>query len=499
MNVTLLSNRYRYPDYEASVDTLASKSFTNCVELGVGGKTGTLRIGASSSDVSQFNYLSFDLGGKLYYAWITEWKKFNSTQYEVSYQIDAFRTYQNDITYGNQWIKRDMTESFYRDNMLQSTNPHMSQNTTILNYPDPDTRYLAIQWSKNPYKVAHPIQPSPFGLYFMPYNVHTGSSDVTELMTWLASVPGRPRNLGGIYSVPYVDTSLLVGNSLLNADFIAPDNAVGEIAQSFPTLYHMPETLTAQAMRGAFRRSLVIPNGFADDIFRMEHSVTLMIPDGGIIEIPDSMLGGGKNLTLTQSSDPYSGITSYTLDLDGKPTNQVVRGTALSAIPSISDEAAAYYSINSAAITAEAMNNAGSLLATTSTALGVAGPIGAVSAAIGGFGAFKDAAEQHRINAEKAKTTPPTMSGSALILNHSNRVWMVENRAYPKNPMQLYARFGYPQDYVKPCHIGQRYVQTKECCVHTDGTVPSWAIDEINRIMDNGLRRPDMTFTPPTP
>jgi len=48
---------------------------------------------------------------------------------------------------------------------------------------------------------------------------------------------------------------------------------------------------------------------------------------------------------------------------------------------------------------------------------------------------------------------------------------------------------GYPLGLMTPLSIPSiGFVQTQNCGVKSDGTVPQWAITEINSIFDNGLK-----------
>lgn len=486
MDVTLYSNRSRYPDYEASLP-LASKSFA-CVELGVGGQTGTIKLAATYDDVASYNYMSYTVAGKTVYGWITGWSKFNSTQYALDYSVDSFRTWRDNITPGVQYIQRDTEVNYLPDKMLQIDRPAMVQTTSTYNYDNPDTRYMVVQIAGSGYGL-RPLQPSPYDLYILPYTVQTGA-EASAFMQALAAAPGRPRNLAGIYSVPYVDTSQLVGAGAILLDIFQPEGQVGEYTiPDDAGLYRMPAGLSQAAARSLFVRNIDIPKLWTDEIFRAEHVVQIVIPEAGIIKIPDELLHEPDGaLGLSQSCDPYSGAVNYMLTYNGKPTNQSVRGTSLSAIPSLSDEASAYYNVNHGAINAEMMSNAATVVTQAGAGLAMAGPVGAIAGAVGGLMSFDESAARHEVAAGQYQHTAPAMSGSALMMLQSNRVHVVITRPYLKEPERVWARYGYPQDRVKLLDLNQRYVQTRGCNVLTDGTVPAWAIDEINKILDNGLR-----------
>jgi len=56
------------------------------------------------------------------------------------------------------------------------------------------------------------------------------------------------------------------------------------------------------------------------------------------------------------------------------------------------------------------------------------------------------------------------------------------------NASIVHSNFGYPMNKVAPLVFPSRgYVKTQGCAVASDGTVPQWAIDEINTLFNNGI------------
>src|SRR5690606_18157897 len=65
-----------------------------------------------------------------------------------------------------------------------------------------------------------------------------------------------------------------------------------------------------------------------DELLRVDHSVQVVVPDAGIISIPDYMLKDG-DLYLRQDVDMFSGASNYMVVSRSKYFTQSVRGSAV--------------------------------------------------------------------------------------------------------------------------------------------------------------------------
>lgn len=105
----LYRNPYNYPDY-GNITTYGSDK--PCTPVGTGLKTGTLRVEGTQSDFMNCNYLGLTRDGKTFYAWIEEVNYLNDRVYEVTYKVDPWRTYRNDVTLGTQFIERSTKKTY---------------------------------------------------------------------------------------------------------------------------------------------------------------------------------------------------------------------------------------------------------------------------------------------------------------------------------------------------------------------------------------------------
>ena len=93
----------------------------------------------------------------------------------------------------------------------------------------------------------------------------------------------------------------------------------------------------------------------------MDHSVQVVVPDAGIISIPDYMLKDG-DLYLRQDVDMFSGASNYMVVSDNKYFTQSVRGSSISSIPIISDPMETYISQNQNALATALIGDVASIV-----------------------------------------------------------------------------------------------------------------------------------------
>src|SRR5699024_10585689 len=125
-----------------------------------------------------------------------------------------------------------------------------------------------------------------------------------------------------------------------------------------------------------------------DAFMRKNHSIKLVIPEAGIMDIQDEMIAEGT-LYLRQDIDLYSGACNYMLfnTTIGYGT-QSLRGSSVASIPIVSDPLKTYLSQNQNALNTALMGDVANVALATGTGAvgGSAIPgVGTVVGAIGGF------------------------------------------------------------------------------------------------------------------
>src|SRR5699024_6354017 len=111
----LYRNPYVYPDY-GKITTYGNNK--NCTPVGMGLKTGTIRVEGTQNDFLSCNYLGITRDNKTIYGWIDDVQYLNDRLYNVSYKVDPWRTYKNNISLGDQYVARDQNATNKRDSLL---------------------------------------------------------------------------------------------------------------------------------------------------------------------------------------------------------------------------------------------------------------------------------------------------------------------------------------------------------------------------------------------
>src|SRR5690606_36199061 len=85
-------------------------------------------------------------------------------------------------------------------------------------------------------------------------------------------------------------------------------------------------------------------------------------------------------------------------------------------------------------------------------------------------------------------SNPPDFLGTALASSFNQMFWLMITKQPVDNANVVHSNFGYPMNKVAPLTFPTRgYIKTQGCAVSSDGTVPQWAIDEINNMFNNGV------------
>jgi hypothetical protein len=167
-----------------------------------------------------------------------------------------------------------------------------------------------------------------------------------------------------------------------------------------------------------------------------------------------------------------------------------VRGAALGNIPILDDNQETYLSQNHNALNVSLLADVGTIIAGGAIA-GASGGLGAAigsSAVIGGVKGLLNT-QANIADQGMVATNPVAFLGSALMANYSGKFWVVTTHTRITNADDVHNKFGYPYNMVDDLSFPVTgFISTKGCSVITDGTVPSWAVDEINNMFDKGVR-----------
>lgn len=471
-------NPWHYPQY-GSITPYGNPM--DCTPVGTGLKTGRIRVKGNMADFMSCNYLSLTRNGKTIYAWIEDVYFHTANSFELTYKVDAWRTYRNHIDLGTQFIERSNTVTYKRDDLLGATQAHPEVLVKLHAIGNSNNRVLVVQtrvYDGEQFSNT-PVHPSPYRFYFLEYNIHSWTSN-QALSTFISAITGsaKPENIVTIYSVPWVDISHLPTVALT----IYPSNV------SIPGFKLLNQEYTMQGR--LFNETKIEIEDLVDinELLRVDHSVQVVIPDAGIISIPDYMLKDG-DLYLRQDVDMFSGASNYMVTSRFKYYTQSVRGSAVSSIPIVSDPMDTYISQNQNALATALIGDVASIIAGGATAYATGGLGTAIGASMASSGLSNIVNRYASIQDMQSKVSnPPAFLGTALASSFNQMFWLVITRQPVDNANLVHSNFGYPLNKIAPLTFPSRgYIKTQGCAVASDGTVPQWAIDEINNMFDNGV------------
>jgi hypothetical protein len=491
----LYKNKFRYPKYSGTLTAYGSP--LECTPVGIGLKSGTLRVKGTMIDFMTANYLSLVRDGTTIYAWIDDVKVLNEGAFEVSYSVDAWRTFRTKIDLGVQFIRRTPTETFLPDKLLGSTQPYheISSTSYVIGSTTQRTAVIQVRAEGSEAISNTPVQPTPYQFYFANFNANSWQDNqpLSQLMHQLAG-NAQTDNLVTIYSIPYINIDGLgVQDLILHIENSDPITIPGFKMASFDTdlsglLYH--ET------------PIVIDN--VNELMRAGHSFQVIVPEAGILPITDELLGKG-DIKLRQDIDLFSGACNYMLTsgsyADGNYNvyGNSVRGSSVASIPILSNPEDTYISQNQNSLTTSLIGD----VANVAIGFGMMelGPLGGLIGssdimsrqfggsiiAQGGVGMMENWAQ--RQDGGGLAVNPPAFLGTALASNFNGMFWVVKTTQHVTNADVVHANFGYPYNMVDSLVFpGAGYIETQSCSVaSTDGSVPRWAIEEINTMFDNGV------------
>lgn len=489
-------NKYYYPHYSDTITPYGAPM--DCTPVGMNLKTGTLRVKGNMTDFMSCNYLAFTRDNQTLYAWIDDVRFRTEDSFDVTYTVDAWRTYKSKIDLGVQYIDRRPAATSQRDPLLGAEQDYPDVKSTTHFMTTPTKRVFVVQ--ARPMGGTYsstPVQPTPYQFYLIDYN----TSDWTQtapLLNLMIALEGSPEtsNLVTMYSIPYMDLS---GLSTSDLTVSYPDGG-SDIISGFKILGVQSNTSHDLAEE----IDLTIGENIAE-LLRVDHSVQLVIPEAGIINISDELLNV-PNLKLRRDIDLFSGACNYMLmSTDGSGQDHYyadsVRGSSISSIPILSDPLETYMSQNQNALATSLIGDVASiaggaaLLTPMGRAAGAALGAGGVTAGAGVFGMYSgvNSIIDRKASIQDAGnrySNPPAFLGTAMAGYFNNTYWIVVTQSPVDNASDVHTNFGYQYGKITSLNLpATGFIKTEGCNVMTtDGSVPRWAIEEINAIFNNGIQ-----------
>jgi hypothetical protein len=486
-SLQLFQNKYRYPKYSAAITAYGSTM--DCTPVGIGLKSGTLRVKGDMVDFMSCNYLSLTRTGKTIYAWIDDVNVINDEVFEIKYSVDSWRTFRSKIDLGVQFIKRTYTETFLLDKLLGSIQPYYDVTSTNYSIGAATKRIAVVQVRGTGGQTMSnsPVQPTPYQFYLTEYSLNSWQ-DSQPLVDLMSALPqnAETQNLVTIYSIPWIDISGISGAPLI----ITIDN------NPSITVNGWKGVTSDTDMSGLLYNETPILTDGASDLMRVAHSIQIVIPEAGIINVPDELWNSGS-LKLRQDIDLFSGACNYMLTTGSYATGdyclytESVRGSSVSSIPILTNPEDTYISQNQNALTTSLIGD----VANIGMGFAIAGASpdpgmkawGLSSIVSGGVGIMENMAQ--RADGGSHYSNPPAFLGTALAANFNGTFWVVVKQQHVTNIGVVHDNFGYPYNAVGYLTFpSSGYIETQNCNISsTDGSVPRWALEEINTLFDNGI------------
>jgi hypothetical protein len=475
-------NKYRYPHYSNTLTAYGTSM--ECTPVGVNLKGGSLRVKGTMTDFMSCNYLALTRDNQTVYAWIEDVKFRTEDSFEVAYSVDAWRTYKSKIDLGTQYIARSPVATYLKDNLLGSVKPYMSIDSMMYSPAFSTSRVMVVQvrGAADSLFSNTPVQPTPYQFYLIRYQVNNwqATAPLLNLISTLAS-SAKTINIVTMYSIPYMDLTG-IPTQVLPVD---NGNSIIEIS-GFQCL----DGTTATNTKLFLETPIIIDNPM--ELMKTEHSVSIVIPEAGIIHIPDELLNH-EGLKLRQDIDLFSGASNYMLMTgDYVCWDHSVRGSSISSIPIISDPVDTYMSQNQNALATSLIGDVASiamgagLIASTG---GMGAALGGAGSITGGLNGLMNTAANLGDMKTKGYSNPPAFLGTAMANNYNQMFWVITRRSFVDNMSDVNTYFGYPYNMIDQLSFpATGYIKTEGCSVmSTDGSVPKWALDEINGNFNRGI------------
>ena len=484
MTVQFYKNPYNYPDY---TDTLTPESEAfSCTPKGMTQKGGKIHISGQWWNVFEYTYMRISRQGRITWAWVENILERTSTSVEVEYKIDPWRTYKDRITLGKQFVLRHPYATDLKDDLLGSLEP--APETTVHGTywnANKNARVLVVQATSEPAWLANntPVQPTPYHFYFCEYDPTKwiATAPIVDLLNAMRNNP-ETQNIITMYSIPYMKLADLAPQELpliAGGDIKAVVNGFKMLNKGVS--YPAKDMLTRD-------RKIVSPVPYNGNLSRVNHSVQVIIPDAGIMNVPDDVLALG-DFWIRQDVDLFSGASNYMLlaGPEKKFTGVSVRGSSISSIPIISDPFETYISQNQNALATSLIGDVanvgiGAGMFMANPAIGT----GQMARGVGGL-----VANTTNLLDQKSAipSNPPAFLGTALANDFNDYFYVIVKKDKVDNATDVHATFGYPVNRVQQLFAtATGFIQTQNCNVSSNGNVPRWAMEEVNTLFDNGMR-----------
>ena len=482
----LYQNKYQYPHYSETISKYGSSM--PCTPVGMNLKTGSIRVKGDMSDFMSCNYLSLTRDGKTIYAWIDDVQFLNAETFTISYSVDAWRTYKSKIQLGTQYIARQPEATNKLDKLLGSTQDYPEVNSIMHTWTkgNRNNRVLVVQVMTETTDDIYsntPVNPTPYHFFFREYNINSWVTDnaIRDLIEVLTGA--ETKNIVTMYSIPYIDMASMAEVTM---KVVKQDDSSVNIT-GFKQLREIQDPSQILTNIAYINPQITDMNAF----LRVPHSVQIVIPEAGIIEIPDELLTL-SDLRLRQDVDLFSGACNYMLESGTESYyTQSVRGSSISSIPIVSDPYDTYISQNQNALATSLIGDVASIGAGIVAGAGTGGLGATVGAGLAANGVNNIVNRLANMNDLKGArpSNPPAFLGTALASNFNQCFWVIVTQKKVTNADQVHGQFGYPVEMAKALSFpSSGFIQTEACNVYSsDGSVPRWAIDEINANFDRGI------------
>lgn len=476
-------NPYNYPYYGGITAVGSSMPST---PVGTGLKGGTIRVAGDMAKFMDCNYLSINTDGKTIYGWIEDVSFRSNTNYDVTYRVDPWRTYRAKINLGVQFVERSSKVTHKQDDLLGADSDIVDVESLEFR-KGTRYRYLIVQLRDHPEtgtgNISNtPVQPTPYRFMVRRYDPINWHDDLTirSLLSTLANE--AETNILTIYSVPYVDTAALGDDKSFR--ITQPDGTLITSQTGFKDFMPSGNNYDALVDKVTINPTLID----VDELERKAGNVKLVIPGAGVVNLPLEILRRGS-VKIRRDVDVFSGASNFMIEADGELFDLSVRGSGISSIPVLSDPMDTYLSQNQNAL-------ATSLIGDVATIAGGAG----MAVASGGAGAVAGGAmvtsgitsiinkRASTLDSANRNNSPAAMLGTALDGAFHDVYWLIITKKRVDNEGVVHSNFGYPLEKVTNLTFpSSGYVKTQGCAVTSDGTVPLWAIQEINNMFDTGI------------
>lgn len=478
-SIQFYQNKYDYPKYTRVLTPVGTElSFTPET---TGLKAGTVIAAGNMSHFMNCNYIRINRDGATIFAWIDEVSFHTDASFYVRYSVDPFRTFESKITLGTQYVKRSSTVTNKMDPLLGSLQHEYDMQTTQVQWSSSNTRVMVVQVNPEPAFVANntPVQPTPYHFYFCSYDPNNwqASPALVDFFTKLRA-SSAVSNIITLYSIPYMDISTL--NEVLLPIFEGEEQV--ETVAGFKFLSG------TNNVKDLLTRSRLVPVPAYNTLSKIGHGVQVMIPDAGLMLIPDEVLAQG-NVKVRQDVDIFSGASNYMITCgDNNDVTAIsVRGSSTSSIPIISNPYDTYISQNQNALTTSLIGDVAStvggigsfMVAPNMISAGVA--MKGVTGLVSSYSSMQD-------KQNMSPSNPPSFLGTAMANHYNNVFFVIVKTANVTNQALVNARYGYPIEIIQDVSVPTNgYLELQNCNVSGNGTVPRWALEEINTIFNNGL------------